>query len=354
MSIRKGLTVLSAISVVSGGSLFVATSHASAWATSESAKAECVDGHIVIKATFTNMEPEGESNSMNVSASVHGTPMSPAVQVVPAQESKSFTLETGFGDILPGEVSFDLSWSDGHPGTDSRRASFTAYGPCVSPPEIVEPEPPQFGDPTCTASGWYMVPNSVHADYFLQGEEGTFIEPEVQYTASGTVDIMARAKEGYGFQKSYNWQHTFPAEPSDEECNPPVPTEPPATPPVSQPEASVIESIDCAAKVNATIVVNRDGLEGDIVVVVNGHYISGEGDTFEVIGFEQPLDIHITIGDTPVPVMLSGQTAPPAGSCNTPVPTEPIPAAPPVSTVVVDTTPLVPILPPGNILPATA
>lgn len=113
-----------------------------AWFTSQSASATCgEDGKVVITANFTNTEPAGDQNAMNVTVKDSQTGGEANIGKVNPGETKTATITTSLSSIQSGSVIFTLTWSDGHSGTDTRTASYPAVAECVQATPTPEPTP---------------------------------------------------------------------------------------------------------------------------------------------------------------------------------------------------------------------
>ena len=99
------------------------------------------------------------------------------------------------------------------------------------------------------------------------------------------------------------------------------------TPP-PEPTASYSGSVDCDGMVSGSGSVNRDGLEGNLVVTVNGVPATVVGDNFTFNGAAQPLTVVVKIGDADV-LVEGALVGPPPGGCDDPDP-EPEPDPDPV------------------------
>jgi hypothetical protein len=219
-------TMLLASTLVASTVVAATTSEqASAWSTIESAQAVCVDGHVVINAVISNTEPEGAANSMDVTATVHGAMMSPAKQTVPSGKTRSFELVTELNDVLPGVVLFQLVWTDGRPGGDERKASFSAAGPCKMPaveqPVVIYPPDPQPVDKCGTEQDGILVPPATKGYSYVKLVNGFYGGELEEGFNPYTGQVIVSIKDGY-FVPAGNqtvWSFEF----SDEPCPLPVP-----------------------------------------------------------------------------------------------------------------------------------
>ncbi|HSX09168.1 MAG TPA: hypothetical protein VLF93_03380 [Candidatus Saccharimonadales bacterium] len=118
------------------------------WITNQSASTACApDGSGAnIEVTFTNAEPPSTSTSMNVTAKDAQTGKTVNMGAIKGGSSKTSAIVTSKTTLDAGTVTFALSWTDGHAGTDSRTASYKAVSKCISTPTptpkpIVTPSP---------------------------------------------------------------------------------------------------------------------------------------------------------------------------------------------------------------------
>jgi hypothetical protein len=115
-----------------------------AWFTAQSASSYCdTNGNAVISVQFTNTEPSGTENAMNVTAKDLQTGSQVSIGVVNLGETKSGTIPTSSTSLQAGIVKFTLTWANGTPGTDSRSAPYSAVAACpvVSPTPTITPTP---------------------------------------------------------------------------------------------------------------------------------------------------------------------------------------------------------------------
>jgi len=138
------------------------------WLTTQSASTACAaDGSGAnISATFINTEPRSSSTAMTVVAKDQQTGKSANMGSILGGDSKTVTINTGKTSLKANTVTFALSWSDGHSGTDSRTASYNAVSQCVQPtpaPPTPTPTVPQ-GQPTPTICPTLGEVKDVHID----------------------------------------------------------------------------------------------------------------------------------------------------------------------------------------------
>lgn len=119
------------------------------WIANESASTACApDGTgASIAVTFTNSEPQSSSTSMNVIATDQQTGKSVDMGSIKGGVSKTSVIATGKTSLSAGKVSFALSWTDRHSGTDTTSASYQAVSKCTA----VTPTP-TTGQPTPTTT----------------------------------------------------------------------------------------------------------------------------------------------------------------------------------------------------------
>ncbi len=120
------------------------------WLTTQSASSACAsDGSgALISASFTNTEPRSSSTSMDVAVKDQQTGKSIDMGSLPGGDTRTVTINTGKTSLSAGSVTFALSWTDGHSGTDTRTAGYNAVSNCISQPTPTPTVPP--GQPTPT------------------------------------------------------------------------------------------------------------------------------------------------------------------------------------------------------------
>ena len=122
---RSFRIVLATVLVAMGVSLTATPSYA--WTTSQSAAVKCVDGQVAVQGTFTNTEPRSPYNDMNVFMSIKNTTLRSGTKtVVSGGGNETFTVGLGVNRTLGGTAVFNLSWTNGRSGTDTRSVSFGA------------------------------------------------------------------------------------------------------------------------------------------------------------------------------------------------------------------------------------
>src|SRR5258708_3773542 len=95
------------------------------WLASQSASSACstTGSGALISATFTNTESRTASLEMNVTVKDQQTGKSANMGSIQGGATKTITIATGKSTLSAGSVTFSLSWTDGHSGTDTRTAS---------------------------------------------------------------------------------------------------------------------------------------------------------------------------------------------------------------------------------------
>jgi hypothetical protein len=119
------------------------------WLANQTASTACApDGSGAnIAATFTNSESPSSSTAMNVTVTDQQTGLSVRMGSVTGGQTQTSIIKTGKTSLQAGQVTFALSWTDGHSGTDSRTASYTSVSKCASTPT---PTPTLPAKPTNT------------------------------------------------------------------------------------------------------------------------------------------------------------------------------------------------------------
>jgi hypothetical protein len=118
-----------------------------AWFTTQSAVSQCssTTGTAVINATFSNTENSTAQN-MNVVVNDLQTGTFVNMGTVKSGASKTVTIDTKKTSIKSGTVVYNLTWTSGASGTDSRSATYTAVNSCSAPTPTPTPQ-------MCTAAG---------------------------------------------------------------------------------------------------------------------------------------------------------------------------------------------------------
>ncbi len=116
-----------------------------AWLTSQSAATSCStsSSQAVINVTFNNTEPNQSVYAMNVVATDQQTGKSVDLGSITGGSSKTGQIMTGMASLNSGTVTFALTWTDGHSGTDSRTANYNAINNCSQPSPTLQPSPTQ-------------------------------------------------------------------------------------------------------------------------------------------------------------------------------------------------------------------
>jgi hypothetical protein len=126
---KRVLTVAAAVLMY----MVVMAGVAFAWMTSQQAQAACGEGkHVLLTATFTNTEPPGSKNSMDVTALGQTKTAAPGDTVTFGPKDLGPAPQPG------GSVRFDLVWTDGHRGKDSRTAPYGPVNGCSNPSLTVQ------------------------------------------------------------------------------------------------------------------------------------------------------------------------------------------------------------------------
>lgn len=99
-----------------------------AWQTDQSASSICkqTDGQATIEVRFSNTEPNQAKYKMNVVAKDLQTGKEVNMGTVDPGQTVTKVIETGRATISNGQVRFELTWTDGRSGVDSRTASYSA------------------------------------------------------------------------------------------------------------------------------------------------------------------------------------------------------------------------------------
>jgi hypothetical protein len=114
------------------------------WQTSQSAVTSCPaqGSGAIITVSFSNTEPNQSSNAMTVKVKDQQSGESVTLGNVTGGQTKTGKIETGRQTLTAGTVTFTLSWTDGHSGTDSRTASYKAVSNCQpTPTPTLTPKP---------------------------------------------------------------------------------------------------------------------------------------------------------------------------------------------------------------------
>lgn len=154
--------VLPSVMVTSGTALLalcafllIFTRVAYAWATQQSVDAYCENNVIKFKATFKNTEPQNSNLGMIVVATDSQTGKSVQMGSVAPGETKHGYIDTGRQNVSNGSVRFDLTWSNGKSGHDSRTVNYSGKqcqsptpSPTVAPTPTVTPTVAPTASPT--------------------------------------------------------------------------------------------------------------------------------------------------------------------------------------------------------------
>lgn len=121
------------------------------WETNQSASTSCPTsgGGAVINVTFSNTEPNRASLSMDVVVTDQQSGKSTNLGSVAGGQTKTGQIQTGRTTLNAGSVRFNLTWTDGRSGVDSRTASYKAVSNCQPP----TPSPTPSKTPTPSPTG---------------------------------------------------------------------------------------------------------------------------------------------------------------------------------------------------------
>jgi hypothetical protein len=119
------------------GAVVLTAGLAFAWQTDQSADAYCNQGtwRVELVASFTNTESGGASKAMNVEA------LGTTKAVQPGQTADFGPIDLGPAPQGDGTVTFHLTWTDGHQGSDTRQASYDGVAECSRPDPSPSPSP---------------------------------------------------------------------------------------------------------------------------------------------------------------------------------------------------------------------
>lgn len=124
------------------------------WSTSQSAVTTCPaqGSGAEITVSFSNIEPNRSSTAMTVKVKDQQTGESVDLGSVAGGQTKTGKIETGRQTLNAGTVTFSLTWTDGHSGTDSRTANYKAVSNCqpTPTPKPNTPTPTKTPTPTVT------------------------------------------------------------------------------------------------------------------------------------------------------------------------------------------------------------
>ena len=113
------------------------------WLTDQSASSGCPDPSkgVIITVQFSNTEPDRSSLAMDVIARDQQTGKSIDMGSIRGGSSKTAQIATGRTTLNAGSVVFNLTWSDGHSGSDTRTATYRAVTDCIAPttPPTIKP-----------------------------------------------------------------------------------------------------------------------------------------------------------------------------------------------------------------------
>jgi hypothetical protein len=115
------------------------------WATTQSAVSKCPTTEttgIEVIVTFKNTEDDRDSKAMNVIATDQQTGKEINLGSIRGGATKTGTIQTGEATISAGTILFTLTWTDGHSGSDTRTAKYTAPTNCELPTPTLPIETP--------------------------------------------------------------------------------------------------------------------------------------------------------------------------------------------------------------------
>ena len=166
------------------------------WQTDQSAVSSCsTDGTGVdITVSFTNTEPKRSSTAMDVTAKDGQTGESVDMGSIQGGETKTSVIHTGQATLSHGTVTFLLTWTDGHSGSDSRSANYEAVSDCAP----VTPTPTnwftQEPTPECPAGTTEV---GKFKGGLLANEEPTKQTYTINLPSSSYITVVGYTKEGH-------------------------------------------------------------------------------------------------------------------------------------------------------------
>jgi len=121
------------------------------WATNQSAATSCptTGNGAIITVSFSNTEPHQSSQSMDIVAKDLQTGKSVNLGSIAGGSQKTDVIQTGVSTLAAGTVQFNLKWTDGHSGTDTRTATYKKVDNC-SPTPTPTPSPTPSITPSVT------------------------------------------------------------------------------------------------------------------------------------------------------------------------------------------------------------
>jgi len=122
------------------------------WETTQSASTQCAaDGSgAAISVSFTNTESRSSSTAMNVTATDQQTGKSVNMGSIQGGDTQTDAIDTGKTTLNAGSVTFNLSWTNGQSGTDTRTANYNAVSKCIPTPTPTLTPTPTTPPPTPT------------------------------------------------------------------------------------------------------------------------------------------------------------------------------------------------------------
>lgn len=121
---------------IQGQQIFTPHAETILWYTNQSASSVCSQDNsgANISTSFTNTEQRQSSTAMNITVTDQQTGKSVNMGSVQGGDTKTATIITGKNSLNAGTVTFYLSWTDGHSGTDTRTANYTPVNGCLTQP----------------------------------------------------------------------------------------------------------------------------------------------------------------------------------------------------------------------------
>jgi hypothetical protein len=112
------------------------TTPAYAWRTSQDASAACEGSQPVISWEFTNTEPNEDRLAMDVTVTDSTSGQTSGPVTANPGDTVSGTLDISDNVLTAGTITFDLTWTDGRSGIDSRTAHYDAVTCQVEPIQV--------------------------------------------------------------------------------------------------------------------------------------------------------------------------------------------------------------------------
>jgi|GEM_PF-4613062 len=188
--------------------VFASVGAAYAWKTDQSATAICSGTTPTINWAFTNTEPNKNHLSMDVTVSDSNTNQTQGPITAAAGDTITGSFDVSGYTLASGTLTFDLEWTDGRGGVDSRTASYSAVD-CTPEPTMVSANV-TFNDVCDVVDDSYTVEETDGVSYNVDDQ---------RVDGVGTVTVTATADEGYEIDGDSQWSFDFTNEPCE------VPTE---------------------------------------------------------------------------------------------------------------------------------